>query len=138
MSDITITAASVSKQGTTAAVETGTAGASITAGQAVYKDATDNKFKLADSNSATAAAREFYGIALHASADGQPLSVMTSGDINIGATVAVGTIYVLSGTAGGIAPAADLASGMYTSVIGVAITTGRIRLGKLVSGVAVP
>jgi hypothetical protein len=123
MADLTITAASV-VAGSTAVKENGTAGASVTAGQVVYKDASDaGKFKLADNDSATAAVRAPYGIALHAAASGQPLSVLKSGPITIGATVVAGDVYCLSSTAGGICPSADIASGDYNSILGIATST---------------
>lgn len=123
MADLVITAASVISSGRK---ETGTAGATVTAGQVVYLDSADNKFKLADNDSATAAVRAPHGIALNGAATGQPLTVHTGGSIVIGATVAVGTVYMLSSTAGGIAPVADLGAGDYNSTIGVATSTTAI------------
>lgn len=136
MADISITATSVSRvDGNT---ETANAGATITAGQAVYKDSSST-WQLADTDSATAAAHSVYGIALNGGASGQPVTVALAGaTINIGATVAVGTIYVLSGTAGGICPTTDLATGDYTFVIGIATTTGRLKLILQGGEVAVP
>lgn len=125
--DLAIVATDVVK-GANAVVENGTAGASITAGQTVYQDATDsNKYKLADSNntSATATVR---GIALHAATAGQPLAVQTAGDLTITAVATAGKVYVNSANPGGIAPAADLAAGWKTTVIGVALTTSSLRL----------
>lgn len=128
MADLSITAASVAK-GASCSLENGTAGASVTAGQVVYKDASDsNKFKLADTDSATAAARTPYGIALHAAGTGQPLQVLTGGLITIGATVAVGVSYWLSGTAGGICPVADVAAGDYPVFLGIGVSTTQIKV----------
>ena len=56
MADLTLTAASV-LAGSNATTRLGTAGATITAGQVVYFDDTTNTFKLADTDSATAAVR---------------------------------------------------------------------------------
>ena len=128
MADLTITAASVAK-GTGAGTEAGTAGAAVTAGQVVYKDASDsNKFKLADTDSATVAARTPYGIALHAASTGQPLTVLTGGLITIGATTAVGVPYYLSGTAGGICPYADVAAGDYPAFLGIGTSVTQIKV----------
>ena len=139
MADITVTAANVAPSSST--TEEGTAGGTVTAGQPVYKDSSDSyKLKAADAN-ASAAAAAAVGIALHASLAGQPLRYAKAGPVTIGATVAVGTIYVVSATAGGIAPHGDLATGMYTTILGVATTTGIITMpssGPIVSGVAVP
>ena len=137
MADLTITVASVVK-GAGASVENGTAGANVTAGQPVYKDAGDsNKFKLADSDSATAAVRSPYGLALHASLAGQPLQVLTGGPITIGATLTAGLAYYLSKTAGGICPVADIASGGYATIIGIATSTTVLNIKFQESGVAV-
>jgi hypothetical protein len=126
MADLSITAANVvAVSGATTA--RGTAGATITAGQLVYLDSSDNELKLADSND-TAAKSVVVGVALHASLDGQPLAYLTSGQITIGATVSLGKVYVLSTTAGGIAPIDDIASTEYISVLGVATTTAIITV----------
>lgn len=130
MADLSITAASV-VPGSGAKEETGIAGESITAGQVVYKDSADNKFKLADTDSATAAARIPYGIALHAASANQPLTVLTSGSITIGATIAAATPYFLSGTAGAICPYADVASGDYTCLIGMGLSTTVLNVSFL-------
>jgi hypothetical protein len=65
MTDLTITAANVLASGQ-ATKETGIAGATITAGQPVYKEATTGTFKLSDSNARAEVA--VYGVALHGSA----------------------------------------------------------------------
>lgn len=135
MADLTITAASViSASGSS--VDRGTAGATITAGQAVYKDAATGKYLLADNNSATAAARTPAGIALNGASNGQPLAVHRSGDITIGATLTAGVAYYLSDTPGGIGPVADLAAGEYPTVIGIAKSTTVLAVDINASGVA--
>lgn len=137
MADITVTATSVVK-GSGATIATNeTFGETVTAGQAVYKSTTDGLIYKSDANSA-AAAKTVYGVALNGGAVSQPASVLTAGPITIGATVAVGTIYVLSGTAGGIAPHGDLASGMTTCIIGVATSTTVINVNIFNSAAAVP
>lgn len=134
MADLTITAASVAFA--SGSKRTGTAGATITAGQAVYLDSADGKYKLADANSGTAAARSPVGIALHGSLNGQPLTVQTAGSITIGATMTAGVAYYLSATAGGICPVADLTTGAYPTVLGMASSTTVLKLGIQESGVA--
>lgn len=132
MVDLVITAASVLPGTDTegAQFEAGIAGASITAGQPVYLDSTTNTYKLADNNDTSAALSVVRGIALHAAATGQPLKIQTRGPITIGATVASGSVYVLSATAGGIAPVADLATGNRCTILGVGLngSTTRINL----------
>jgi hypothetical protein len=133
--DITITATSVAK-GSGATVTTYYAGETITAGQVLYLH-TDGLVYKSDSNG-TSAQKAANGIALNGGATGQPVAVQTAGSITIGATVATGTIYVVSGTAGGIAPHGDLASGMETIIIGVATSTTVIALNFYDSGASVP
>jgi hypothetical protein len=137
MTDLSITAASVMPS-TGAITEKLIAGAAITAGQSCYKDASDSyKAKLTDADSATAAARVFYGIALNSAASGQPVVVQTGGIIIIGATTAVGVAYYLSDTAGGICPFADLESGDYPTIIGIGYSTTQIKIGPLAAGVVI-
>lgn len=135
MADMTVTAANVAL--VSGSTERVTAGATITAGQVVYKDTTDaNKYKLAINTSVAAAAAG--GIALNGASDDQPLVVQTGGTIAPGGTVTVGEIYVVSGSAGRIAVEADNGSGEYVTVLGVGVSSSRIDLSINASGVAVP
>lgn len=135
MSDLSVTAASV-VAGTGANIDrTANAGETITAGQAVYK-AASGKWMKADNNSATALARVPTGIALNGAALDQPLAVLKSGPITIGATLIAGVAYYLSGTPGGICPVADLTTGMYPTVLGLATSTTVLDVDIQSSGVA--
>jgi predicted RecA/RadA family phage recombinase len=132
MVDITVTAASVTPQ-PGAQFGEGIAGETIAQGKVVALN--DSKqVVLADSNSATASIRAAVGIAVNGASLGQPIKYQKAGDINIGATVVVGTTYALSETPGGIQPTADVGAGEYVSVIGTAITTSRIRMALNVTG----
>lgn len=122
MTDLVITAANVLQQGG-AAVQNGTAGVAVTAGQTLYKEAASQTWKLADSNSATVEAKTAGGIALNPAAAGQPVAVQTSGPIVIGGTLVAGSSYYLSETPGGIQPAADLGAGENVCQLGFAIST---------------
>ena len=133
MADLSITAANV-VAGSGAKKVTGTAGATITAGQVVYYDSTTSTYKLADTDSATAAVRSPAGIALNGASANQPVTVLTSGPVTIGATVAVGDVYYLSGTAGGLAPFADVAAGDYPCVIGICTSTSVLNVKILEAG----
>jgi len=136
MSDLSITAASVLST-STARRTLGTGGATITAGKVVYLDATDNKYKLADCDSATDAVRSPAGIALNGCSDGQPLVVHESGPITIGATMTAGVAYYLSPNAGGICPVADVLSGDHTILLGMATSTTVLNVDIQESGVAI-
>lgn len=135
MADLTITATSV-VPGSGAKITEGLAGATITAGQVVYLDSTTSTYKLADCNSATAAVRSPAGIALNGAASGQTVGVLERGPITIGATVAVGVPYFLSGTAGGIRPAADNTTGDYVTYLGIGTSTTVIDVKIHESGAA--
>lgn len=143
MADLAVTAASVLKA-SDAVVKYGVCGAAITQGKPVYLDA-NGLWQLADANLSAAAAGSAgnVGIALNTTtAVNQDITVLVGGSWNPGATVAVGTVYVISATnTAAIAPAADLASGWYTTILGVATTAAKITMppgGPFVSGVAVP
>lgn len=138
MTDISITAANVIA-GSNATIRHGTAGATITAGQVVYLDqATTGRWKLADGDSASAESRAgaVAGIALNGASDGQPIAVQTAGDITIGGTLTAGDPYYLSGTAGGICPAADVTGGVYNTLLGLASSATVLALDIQYSGVA--
>lgn len=144
MAALTITVANilpVSISGITPVRKRATAGATLTAGQAIYLDATDldssgiGKAKLADANASEAAAAAV-GVTLHGALSGQPVEYMEAGGLAFGAILTKGEIYVLGATAAGdIAPADDLASGWYTTILGYAATTANMVLGLRVTGV---
>jgi hypothetical protein len=133
MSDISVTAGNV-VAGAAARIVNGRAGGTITAGQPVYSDSTDSgDFKAADNN-VSAAVANAAGIALHGAADGQPLAICVEGDINLGATLIVGETYIVSATAGGIAPVADISTNFVT-VLGVARTAAILQLKINATGI---
>ena len=136
MADLSQTAANVAP-GTGAYTVNGTLGATGTAGQPVYLDSSTDTLKLADADLSQAAAAAV-GILLGGGASGQPVTYIVTGNLDLGATLVIGEIYVLSGTAGGIAPEADLASSDWVTVLGVATATDNLKLGILVSSAQVP
>ena len=134
MGDVSITPGNV-VAGADADYYRGTAGATITAGQVVYLDSTDNTLKLAESDASAAAAR-VKGLALHGASADQPLRCQTGGTIVLGAAAApvLGRSYMLSETAGGIAPIEDLALGdMYGTHLGFGVAGNALKLGILAS-----
>jgi hypothetical protein len=122
MADLVLTPSAIIA-GSNSAQEHGTAGETITAGKAVYKSATTKKWMLADSNSATAAARQAGGIALNGASDGQPITVHKSGDLTVGAVLTAGEAIYLSDTPGGLCPLADVGAGEYVCLIGLGKST---------------
>lgn len=133
MADLNITASSVAA-GTGAEIVGCTFGATFTAGQLAYLDPSDaNKAKLADAHDGLVKA-EVEGVVLNGGASGQPGRLLRSGNINLGATLTVGQTYVSSTNAGGIAPISDLASGSYTSILGVATSSSILKVSRINSG----
>lgn len=122
MADISIVSSAV-VAGTNSTRDSGTAGETITAGKAIYLSSTTAKWMLADSNSATVEARKATAIALNAASLNQPVAVLRSGDVTIGATLTAGTAYYLSDTPGGLCPLADVGTGEYVCQIGLAKST---------------
>jgi len=138
MADITVTAASVAQSTNAQVNNSHNAGATITAGQSVYLSASNTWLLAQCDGTALEAGSGTFGIALHGSLSGQPLAVQVAGTITIGGTVAAGTPYVISATAGGIAPFADLGSTNKVTFLGFASTTGAIDMSlKKYTGVAI-
>jgi hypothetical protein len=134
MPDLVITAANVVASGD-ATTATGIAGAAITAGQAIYVEPTTGRYVQADSNSANVPQRRASGVSLNAASIGQPVSVVTQGDVTIGSTVVAGTAYYLSDTPGGICPFADVGTGEAVCLMGIAKSTTVLALAIQFPGV---
>lgn len=134
MAELSITSTAVFP-GSNAVKEMGLALETLVPGKVVYKDATTDKFGLADSNSATAGIRTPYGVCISGGLANQQVVVQRSGNLNMGAVVVVGESYFLSDTPGGLCPEADLGAGEYVSRIGVGINTTTIKIEISVSGV---
>lgn len=133
MADIAVTAASVVLSA--GVPEEGLAGATITAGQSVYFDATTGKWKLAQRDGTIAeqgyragSPGRGLGMALNGASDGQPLKVAGQNCLVAGGfTVAVGVIYRVSGTAGGWTTDAA-AGGNFDGVFAIGVTTASLRI----------
>ena len=134
MADISFTAATAIRD--SGDFEVGTSGASIAAGEVVYLDSATNTYKEAINTSEAAAAAT--GIALTTSFTGQPVVIQTSGTMTFGGTVVVGEVYMVSGTAGGIAPEADVVSADYVTLLGVGISATQVKLNVKPYAVLVP
>ncbi len=122
MAALSITAASVIAA-SDAGTEWGIAGETITAGQLVYRLASDGELYLAQADAAATDA--VLGVALHAASDGQPLKILQSGQLTINDDATAGVVYCLDdAVAGAIVPWADLtADGTdYLTIIGPALS----------------
>ena len=132
MADLVITAASVDR--VSGSQRTAEAGVAITAGDCVYID-TAGLVQLCQKD-VSAIVADATGFALSDAAAGQPVTYQVSGVINIGATLAVGEVYVVGAAAGGIAPVADVVTTDFATVLGVAISAANLQIGINASGVA--
>jgi hypothetical protein len=136
MADLTITAANV-VAASGASIERGVAGETITAGQAIYLKPSDGKLWKAQCDG-TADEGLPVGIALNGGSVNQSITYQVDGQLNIGATTAKTTAYVLSATLGGICPQADLVSTNKIVYLGYATATdGSFVMMKRVTGAVV-
>lgn len=133
MVDLIPVAANV-QQAAGAGIARGIFGATITAGQSVYLDSS-NELQLAekDGTSLVAAA---VGIALNGGAPGQPASYIVSGDVDLGVTLVVGETYVVGAAPGGIAPIADVIAGNFATILGIASLANNLKVSVFQGGTA--
>ena len=132
MADVVFTVTAIKAAGG-ARVSEETLGATVTAGQAVYKDAADGTLKLADAD--VAATGSVYGIALNGGATGQACRVLLEGDLTCDG-LTKGTSYFLSPNAGGLCGEAEVLSGDYVAYIGTALATTSLRVKINNTGIA--
>lgn len=118
-----------------ASTRSSTAGEALTVGQTLYRH-TDGKLYKADASSAAKA--NCVGVALNNAAANQPIHYIAEGGVNPGAVVAIGTIYGVSDTAGGIEPISERAAADFVTILGIASTASRIDLAINAAGVAIP
>lgn len=135
MTDLVLVATNVIASGGARTVD-GTIGETLTAGQVVYLDTATGTYKLADCDSGTAAVRSPAGIALNGGGTGQPVKVLKSGPVSLGAVLTAGVTYYLSPTAGGICPVADIDSADYPVILGIAKSTSVLDVKIHEAGVA--
>ena len=134
MAAISITAGSVIPS-SSAVLKYGIAGETITAGQLLYIEPVTLLMKLCDANS-TAAIAAAVGIATNGASVNQRVYYCTedSGGFAIGATILSGDTLWSSATPGGITKtAADQVSGIYSTPIGVMISTTLAKI-KIIPG----
>jgi hypothetical protein len=140
MADISQTAASVALGASTTPTKVVQYGESVTQGMPLYL-ASDGKWYQTDANDGVAkavagavalspGATDGYGlVALPATTPGRSL-------VNLGATLAIGTVYGVSATKGAIAPIADITSTQFVSVIGIATTAALLDFQVSISNTA--
>jgi hypothetical protein len=132
MADLSQTAANV-KLNAGASVVVGTAGETLTQGQ----PATLSSGKWVRSRATTAALADCSGIVLTPAVLDEPVVIARPGvRINLGATLVVGEVYVVSATLGAIAPIGDLVSTNFVTPLGTAISTSVLSFNPQPSGIA--
>ena len=109
-------------------------GAAQGIGIPVYEDSTASfKLKACDANALASA--KCVGITLNEVAGAnQPQRIVTDGTYDPGFTAVEGVVYVVSETAGGICPIADLTTDAYVTILGVGNSDGDIALSIFASG----
>lgn len=136
MADLSITAANVGVKGRVA-TDIVQVGESVTQGQPAYYKNSDGKYYKTDANASTATAVATGVFLTAASTDGYAI-LARSGPVNLGATLTVGETYVVSATAGGIAPIGDATTGWYVTILGVASSASQLELSIISSGTPKP
>jgi len=140
MADISQTAANVALGASTTPTRVVQYGESVTQGMPLYLH-TDGKWYQTDAND-TVAKAVVAAVALSpGAADGYGLVALPSATpgkslINLGATLAVGTVYGVSATKGAIAPIADITSTQFVSVMGIATTAALLDFQPSISNTA--
>lgn len=132
MADLTQTAGNVQLMAA-GAVQVVQAGEAVTQGMPVY--VTSSKYYQAQN---TSAKDDVKGIALTPAAADEYFVLVSSGKIDLGATLTVGTIYALSDTAGAVRPETDNGSGDYVTLLGVATAADTLELNLIATGIAKP
>jgi hypothetical protein len=138
MADISFTAGNVKLSGSSTSPRLVQFGETVTQGKAVYLKAADGRYWLADANlSIEASMSGGGGVALTPGVAGDYGYIVTEGLIDLGVSMTAGGLYILSATAGGIAPNSDAVSGWNKVVIGAARTTAILNVKIWYTGAVV-
>jgi hypothetical protein len=134
--DLTITTTAVIPAAGFEAAYSHLAGAAITIGEVVYLDAS-SQWQKADTNvSDIVAGSSDFGIALNSTAAaGQPLAVMKTGNLAMGAILTKGTVYCVSVNVGKICPQSDLTTGDRITQLGRATSASVLQLERKFTGI---
>jgi hypothetical protein len=138
MADISITAASVLASSTATISKQYNFGATVTAGQTVYLNAS-NQWVLLDLNAAATGngITDVRGVALNGGASGQPAAVVIEdSDFTPGGTLTNGSAVYGSTNAGGVTHDVP-ASGSYPVSLGLAKSTTKMVLKIVASGAVI-
>ena len=135
MANLTITPADVGVNSSATQTRIVQVGEAVSQAQPAFLDGSKYYQAVANDTEAKAAA---VGVFMTAAAlDGYAVIAMV-GPVDLGATLTVGEVYVVSATKGSIAPIADLTTGDYVTILGVASSASSLELNPQVSGIAKP
>lgn len=140
MADITQTAANVTIGIQTVPTKPIQFGGTVTQGMPLYR-ASSGKYLAADANDGVEKS-VVTGISMSpGSLDSfgtmaLPSTSPSGSLINLGATLVVGETYAVSAIAGAIAPIADLASGQFITILGVAVSASLLDFQTIISSTA--
>ncbi len=140
--DLTQNSALVVAASTGLQLKQGTSGVALTAGNACYYDQGSRTwFPAAAGGNVNASGNNGCFICINSTPGaGQPVTFFQNGQLNLGATLAVGETYVISRNSGKICPLSDLGGGNlnFTTILGIALNSSFIEGpngGPFVSGV---
>lgn len=133
MAGLTITAANV-QAGSDTRTKLVQYGEAVTQGEPVYLKDADSKYWLCDNSTAVLAAAA--GIALTGGAADDYGLIAISGDIELGATLAVGEVYTVGSTSGEIHPDTDLATTELLTILGFGKTADIFTVNIVATGIA--
>jgi hypothetical protein len=137
MADLSITAANVALAGSSALTRRVQVGEAVAQGQPGYYVGSENKYYQTDADDSATKADAKCIFLTPAAADGYAV-ICESGEVNLGATLTVGTTYVVSATKGGIAPIGDLTTDDYVTILGIATSASTLQLDIQAGGVQIP
>lgn len=141
MADISQTAANVASGSGNLKTELVQYGESVTQGMPLYQDSTNSKYYQCDANDGiakaackrialTPGAADAYGVVA------VPSTTPDKSLVNLGATLAIGTMYAVSATKGAIAPIADITSTQFVTTIGFAVSASLLDFQVTICTVA--
>jgi len=122
MADLSQTPANV-RAGSGAVTTLATAGEAFDAGMPLYLNSNDGRWYKADADDSSKYNATGYALT-GSDAAADSFVVQTGGQCNVGATTVQGQIYVVSSTAGKIAPSSDMTTNWYPAIVGAALNTG--------------
>lgn len=109
-------------------------GGTLSPGDPVYKDGADSEHKAAVATAQATAV--VVGIVMTPGIDaGHSIIAISGSIILVGTTMAIGEPYVVSATAGKIAPETDLATTQFISRLGTAASATQLDLSFQVTGI---